>query len=68
MKKEQYLYATKGYASDENLVFMKNDLVKVNDVEEGMIYIEGVKGWCEGIEMNFIPKIIAEYFEAAYMR
>jgi len=68
MKKEQYLYATKGYYTNENIVFMKNDLVKVTNVEKGMVYLEGIKGWCEGIEMNFIPKVIADHFETAYMR
>jgi len=68
MKKEQYLYATKSYASDENLIFMKNDLVKVTSVENEMIFLEGVKGWCEGLEINLTPKIVAEYFETAYMR
>ena len=68
MKKETYFYATKGYYTNENIVFMKNDLVKVTNVEEGMVYLEGVKGWCEGIEMNFIPKLVAEYFETTYMR
>ena len=65
MKKETSLCATKSRYTDENIIFMKNDMVKVIDIEEGMICLEGVKGWCEGIEMNFIPKIVGEYFETA---
>jgi hypothetical protein len=56
------LIATKGYATDENVVFLQGDVVEVTDCEEGMVYLLGISGWCNGIEMNFIPKIIAESF------
>jgi hypothetical protein len=57
------LEAIKGYATNENLVFMEGDTVKVVDVEEGMIYLEGIFGWCSGIEMSFTPEIIAKHFK-----
>jgi hypothetical protein len=57
------LECTKGYATEENLVFMEGDVVEVSDVEEGMIHMVGKRGWCNGVEMNFTPKIVAEHFK-----
>jgi hypothetical protein len=57
------LEAIKGYATNENLVFMEGDVVDVIDVEEGMIYLLGKWGWCGGTEMNFTPEIIATHFK-----
>ena len=59
---KQSLIAIKGYATEENVVFLQGDLVEVTDHEEGMVYLLGVSGWCNGTEMNFIPKVIAECF------
>jgi hypothetical protein len=42
---------------------MEGDVVEVSDVEEGMIHMVGKRGWCNGIEMNFTPKIVAEHFK-----
>jgi hypothetical protein len=56
------LIAIKGYATEENVVFLQGDLVEVTDHEEGMVYLLGVSGWCNGVEMNFIPKVVAECF------
>lgn len=57
------LECIKGYATDENLVLLQGDMVKVVDVEEGMVYLEGILGWCSGTELNFTPKIISEHFK-----
>jgi hypothetical protein len=59
---KQSLIAIKGYATEENVVFLKGDIVEVTDYEEGMVYLLGVSGWCNGVEMNFVPKVIAECF------
>jgi len=56
------LIAIKGYATEENVVFLQGDMVEVTDHEEGMVYLLGVSGWCNGVEMNFVPRIIAECF------
>jgi hypothetical protein len=56
------LKAIKGYASEENVVFLTGDKVKVLGTEEGLVDLIGVDGWCNGIEMNFSPKIVAECF------
>ena len=58
-----YLECIKGYFTEENVVFLEGDVVKVISVEEGMIYLEGIFGWCKGIEMSFSPRIIAECFK-----
>ncbi len=56
------LYAIKGYATEENIVFLQGDFVEITDYEEGMVYLRGVSGWCNAVEMNFTPKIVVEYF------
>jgi hypothetical protein len=56
------LIAIKGYATEENVVFLQGDMVEVTDHEEGMVYLLGVSGWCNGVEMNLVPKVIAECF------
>jgi hypothetical protein len=56
------LIAIKGYATEENVVFLQSDMVEVTGCEEGMVYLLGVSGWCNGVEMNFIPKVVAECF------
>ena len=58
-----YLQVTKGYFTEENVVFLTGDIVKVISTEEGMVYLEGDSGWCKGIEMSFSPKIITECFK-----
>ena len=62
MNKE--LFAIKGYATNEDIVFLKGDVVKILNTEEGWVNLEGIAGWCKGIEMSFSPKIIAECFSS----
>ena len=62
------LEAIKGYSTDENVVFLTGDNVIVNEMEEGIVYLEGVSGWCRGIELSFSPKIVAEYFKYLTLR
>jgi hypothetical protein len=59
---KQSIIAIKVYATEENVVFLQGDLVEVTGCEEGMVYLLGVSGWCNGVEMNFIPKVVAECF------
>jgi hypothetical protein len=59
---KQNLIAIKGYATEEDVAFLQGDLVEVIGREEGMVYLLGVYGWCKGVEMNFIPKVVAECF------
>jgi hypothetical protein len=56
------LIAIKGYATEEDVAFLQGDMVEVIGREEGMVYLLGVSGWCNGVEMNFVPRIIAECF------
>ena len=57
------LEVIKGYSTNENVVFLQGDIVEVIGTEEGAIELIGVEGWCEGIEMNFSPRVISEYFK-----
>lgn len=59
---KQSLIAIKGYATEENVVFLQGDIVEVTDHEEGMVYLLGVSGWCNGVEMNFVPRVVVECF------
>jgi hypothetical protein len=56
------LKAIKGYATEENVVFLTGDKVEVLGNEEGLVDLIGIDGWCNGIEMSFNPKVVAECF------
>jgi hypothetical protein len=58
------LFAIKGYATNENVVFLKGDVVEVLGTEEGSVDLIGIDGWCVGTEMTFLTKMIAEYFSS----
>jgi len=60
----QNLFAIKGFATNENVVFLQGDIVEVLGTEEGSVDIIGVQGWCQGIEITLSPKIIAEHFSS----
>lgn len=53
----------KGYATEENIVVMKGDIVKFIEAEEGIVYLEGIAGWCKETELSISPKIIVEHFK-----
>lgn len=58
-----YFKCIEGYATDENLVVAQGDILQFIESEEGMLYFKGTAGWCKGIEINFIPKIVAKHFK-----
>jgi len=62
MSKRKNLIAIKGYATEEDVVFLQGDIVEVVGTEEGWVDLIGINGWCDGVEMNFTPKVIAECF------
>jgi len=47
-----------------NVIMMKNDVVKLNSVVDGYVNVEGVSGWCYGVELNFTPYQFVTYFES----
>jgi hypothetical protein len=55
----------KGIADSDNvnIICMKGDVVRVIEVNEGDILVEGEEGWCEGVELSFNPKQFVEHFE-----
>lgn len=58
------LEAIKGYYTEENVVFLTGDIVKLVEMEEGNVMLEGVAGWCKGVIMDFSPEIVATHFKA----
>jgi hypothetical protein len=56
------LKCIKGIFTNENAICLVNDVVRVVEVAEGDIEIEGVSGWCKGFFISLSPKEIAECF------
>lgn len=62
------LEAIKGYYTEENVVFLTGDVVKVIEMEEGSVMLEGVAGWCKDVILDFSPKIVATHFKAIHLK
>jgi len=58
------LFAIKSYATEENVVFLRGDIVEVLGIEEGSVDLIGIEGWCEGIEITLSTKTIGEHFSS----
>jgi len=56
----------KGMATKDNtsVVVMQGDIVKLISIDEGEVLVEGVAGWCNGIELLFTPKKFVEHFKS----
>jgi hypothetical protein len=50
-------------SDDVSVIVMQGDVVVFNESEEGMVYVEGIAGWCKGLELNFTPKQFTECFK-----
>jgi len=50
-------------SSNTNVVLLQGDILKVIEVSEGEVVLEGLDGWCAGFELCFTPKQIVEYFK-----
>ncbi len=66
--KKQLFECIKGYATQENVVCVQGDVVKIIDMEEGNVTLEGVAGFCEGIIIDFSPKIMIEHFKSIHLK
>lgn len=53
----------KGLAENGYVIVMQGDVVEFKESEEGMIYVNGIAGWCKGLELNFIPQQFVECFK-----
>ena len=56
----------KGLEDNENLnvIVMQGDIVELVEMEEGDIYVEGIRGWCSGFEINFTPSQFVNHFKS----
>ena len=58
------LKCIKGLADSDNInvICLQGDEVVLVEVSEGEVLVEGIQGWCEGVELSLTPKQIAENF------
>jgi hypothetical protein len=56
----------KGLADSENMnvIVMQGDTVELVENEEGDICVEGIRGWCSGVELNFTPSQFVTHFKS----
>ena len=50
-------------AEDLNVIVTQQDVVRVTEVEDGLIHVVGEAGWCTGMELSFTPKQFTEHFK-----
>ena len=50
----------KGIADKTNVICLVNDVVRVVNVDEGVIEVIGERGWCRGHELEFSTVEVAE--------
>lgn len=55
----------KGMADHEdvNVIVMQGDIVEFIESGEGEILVEGIHGWCCGLELNFTPSQFVKHFK-----
>jgi hypothetical protein len=57
------LECIKGYAHEEGIVCLQGDIVVFNSTDDGIVELEGIQGWCEGLELAFSPEMIVNHFK-----
>lgn len=55
-----------GLADKENInvIVMQGDVVKFLEAGEGDVHVEGIAGWCTGLELNFTPQQFVKHFKS----
>ena len=63
--KNQMYQAFKGKTSPDNeiVLWLKGDKIKVLDAIAGEIHVEGVSGWCAGVDLYLTPRDFVKHFE-----
>ena len=56
------LKCIRGIYDETNVICLEGDLVRVMNVVEGEILVEGLEGWCIGFDLSFTPKQIVSNF------
>ena len=56
----------KGLADNGNLnvIVMQGDIVELVSTDEGEVLVEGIAGWCKGIELTFPPHLFVTRFKS----
>ena len=57
------LECIKGYAHEEGIVCLQGDIVVFNGTDDGIVELEGIQGWCEGLELAFSSEMIVNHFK-----
>jgi hypothetical protein len=54
----------KGMATSDNIsvVVMQGDIVELVSTDEGDVFVNGVAGWCNGLELTFTPGEFTTHF------
>jgi surfactin synthase thioesterase subunit len=60
------LECIKGYAHEEGIVCLQGDIVVFNGTDDGIVELEGIQGWCEGLELAFSPEMIVNHFKVKF--
>jgi len=50
-------------SSNINVVVMQGDVVKFIESDEGEVLVEGIAGWCKGMELSFNPRDFVFHFK-----
>lgn len=55
----------KGMADSDNVIVivMQGDVVAIKKINDGVVCVVGVAGWCKGFELSFSPKHFVEHFK-----
>lgn len=59
------LKSFKGKSDSEglNVMWMKGDVVGVEEVNEGEVLVVGISGWSTGVELSLSPEDLVDHFE-----
>jgi hypothetical protein len=59
------LECIKGFADEDQIICLQGDIVVFNGIDDdGIVELEGVEGWCDGLILTFSPQIVVEHFKS----
>jgi hypothetical protein len=59
----------KGMATSDDIsvVVMQGDVVELVSTDEGDVLVNGVAGWCNGLELTFTPREFTTHFKTHHL-